>query len=137
MIAVRFFHLAVVRHGDLHLRVGGFIEEREEGDEVLVFDDGLLQARSAAFLVIGVADRQLGFGQIFAVRIGVDQGLQGQASGGVAAFLQVRHGLGVENFVRFDGSAGDGSGGVLFTEAPGEQRGSQCDEAYRSTCFQR
>jgi len=42
-VAVRFLHALVMRHADLHLRVRGFIEEREEGDEILVFGDGLRQ----------------------------------------------------------------------------------------------
>ena len=79
MVAVRLFHLAVMRHADLHLRVRGFVQEREESPEVGIFHDGLFQARRAAFLVIGIGDGKLCLGQVFAVRVGVDQGLQGQA----------------------------------------------------------
>ena len=58
-----------------------------KSDEVLVFGDGLRQAGGSAFLVIGIRDFQLGFGQIFAVRIRVDQGLQCQPANVEAACL--------------------------------------------------
>jgi hypothetical protein len=43
-------------HGDLHLGIGGFIQEREESPEILIFDNGLLQPRGSAFFVIRIAD---------------------------------------------------------------------------------
>ena len=41
VIPVGLFHLAVMRHRDLQLGVRRFIEEREERDEIPIFDDGL------------------------------------------------------------------------------------------------
>jgi len=44
-IAIRFFHLLVMRHRHLHLCVGRFRQEREEHDEVFVRGNGLRQVR--------------------------------------------------------------------------------------------
>ena len=71
-VAVGLFHHLVMRHADLHLRVGGFFEEREEGDEVLIFCYRLREVRRAAFFVVGIGDGQFGFGEIFAIGVGVD-----------------------------------------------------------------
>ena len=100
-VAVGFFHHFIVRQADLHLGVGCFVEKRKESAEVVIFLDGLREVGSAAFLVVGVGDGEFGFGEVFAVWICVDQGLQRQASFGVAASLQIRLGAIVENFVRF------------------------------------
>src|ERR1700683_1328759 len=74
-VAIRFFHSLVMRHANLHLGVGSFIEEREKSDEILVFVDGLGHARRAALFVIGIRDGQFRFRKILAIRVSVDQRL--------------------------------------------------------------
>ena len=69
-----------MRQPDLVLRFRGFRRGREEGDKVPVLDLGLRQARGAPLLVVGVRDGKLGFGQVFTVGVGVDEGVQGQAA---------------------------------------------------------
>ena len=86
-IAVRLLHLAEVDVGDLHLRFRRFRHVGEEGDEVLVLALRLRQGGSAAFLVPGVADGQLGAGNILGIGIGVDQRLQAEARDVVFAVL--------------------------------------------------
>ena len=74
-------------HGDLHLCISRFVEEGEKGAEVLVLLDGLHQVGGAAFLEVGVADGEFCFGQILAVRVGIDESLKGEAAFGVAVVL--------------------------------------------------
>ena len=89
-------------HGDLHLGVGGFIQEGKEDDEILVFVDRLRQVRRATLFVVGVGDGELGFGQVFAVRVGIDQGLEIESRLDEFAALYVVHGPVIENLVGLD-----------------------------------
>ena len=74
-VAVRLFHLTEMRHGHLQLRVRGFRQHREEHGEVCVRLNGLRGVRGSALFVKRIRNRQLCFGQVFAVRIGIDQRL--------------------------------------------------------------
>jgi len=53
-----------------------------------------------ALLEIGIRNRQLGLGEVLAVRVSVDQGLQTQTPHLVTTMLDVIDGLVVELFVR-------------------------------------
>ena len=64
-------------------------EQREERDEVLVFHDGLFQPRGAAFFIVRVPNGQLRFGQVFTVRVSVDQRLHGQSANRIFPTLEV------------------------------------------------
>ena len=75
-------------HADLHLRVGRFVKKGEKGNEVFIFGDRLNHAGRAAFFVKRVGRAQFRFGEIFAIRIGIDQGLKIEAGLGVMAVLQ-------------------------------------------------
>ena len=88
-----------MRHAHLHLRVRGFFEEGEKRDEVLVLGHRLRQVRRPALFVIGIRDRKFRFGQVFAVGIGIDQGLQREPPFRVAAVLDVVDRAIVENLV--------------------------------------
>ena len=103
IIAVGLGHLVVIGHRHLHLGISGLRQEREEHDEVLVPCNGLGDISRAAFLEVGIRNRQLGFSQIFAVRVGINQGLQPQPPGLMLAMFNIVHGLVVQLLVRFDG----------------------------------
>src|SRR5580704_1756304 len=60
-------------------------------------------------------DGQLGFGQEFAVRIGIDKSLQCEAALCISAGLQVRERAIIEYFVRFRRSVGYGLRGRFFS----------------------
>ena len=60
--------------------------------EILVFDFGLRQRGDAAFGVPGIGHRQFGAGDEFRIRIGVDQGLQGDPRHVEAVVLHGVHG---------------------------------------------
>ncbi len=77
------------------LRRGG-----EKGDEILVFRFRLGESGNSAFVVVGIRNRQLGFGKILAIRVGVDEGLQGQPSYFVSAVGNFVSRFLVQNFVR-------------------------------------
>ena len=97
-----FGHLVVVGHGHLHLRVGGFRQEREEHDEIFVPIDRLGDVTRAALFEVRIRNRQLGLGQVFAVRVGIDQRLQPQSPDLVTAMLDVIHGFVIQLLVRLD-----------------------------------
>ena len=86
-IAVRLFHLLEIDVADLHLRLGGLRRIGEEGDEVLVFGFGLGKRGGATLLEPGIADEQLGAHGELGVRVGVEQGLEVEASHVVLAML--------------------------------------------------
>ncbi len=92
-----------MRVGHLQLRVTGLLQEREKHDEILVALNGLGHVRRAGLFVVGVGDAQLGFGEIFAVGVGVDQRLQAQPPHFLAPVLDVVESPAVENLVRFGG----------------------------------
>ena len=104
VVAVGFLHHLIMGHADLHLRVGGFIEKREEHDEILVLFDGLRQIGSPALFVKGVRHAELGFGEIFAVRVGVDQRLEAQAAFGELAAPDILEGAFVEYLIGLGGA---------------------------------
>ena len=91
-IAVRLLHLLVMDVGDLHLRFRRLGHIGEEGDEVLVLAFGLRHGGGAAFLVPGIANRQLGAGHILRIGIGIDQRLQAQPGDIVLVVLHRIHG---------------------------------------------
>ena len=86
--------------GDLQLRFGRFRHVGKEDLEIAVFLLGLRQGSRAALGVPGIADRQLGAGNVFRIRIGVDQGLQGQARHVEAVVPHGVHGLVEQDLVR-------------------------------------
>src|SRR5216683_3574297 len=102
-VAIGFGHLLVMRVSHLQLRVAGLLQEREEYDEIFVALNGLGHIRRAGLFVVGVGDAQLGFGEIFAVGVGVDQRLQTQPPYFLAPVLDVVESPAVENLVRFGG----------------------------------
>ncbi len=78
---------------DLLLGFGGFFHGRIKQNEVLVFGLRLRHAVDAAFAIPTVRDGQLGFGQILAGVVCVDQRVQGQPSDFEMALLDVVNGL--------------------------------------------
>ena len=110
-VAVGLAHQAKVRHAHAELRLGRLRGGGEESDEVLIFRFRLGQPRNAPFVVIGVGDGQFRFGQKLAVRVSVQEGLQGQAAHVVSPALDLIDGPLVENLVRLV-ACGDGAGQV-------------------------
>ena len=91
IVAVRFLHLLVVHVGDFELRLSSLGELRKESDEVLVFDFSLLVGRGCTLGVPGIAHCELRAGDKFGIRIGIDEGLQGNASDVVLALFHRIH----------------------------------------------
>src|ERR1700683_3683795 len=69
-VPVSLFHHAVMRHTDLHLRVGGFVKEREKRDEIFVLGNGLRRTLSAALFIIRIGDRKFGLSASLYIWIG-------------------------------------------------------------------
>ena len=101
-VSVRFGHLAVISHSHLHLGVRGLWIERKEDDEIFVAGDGLGEIGATAFLVVGVCDGELRFGQVIAVGVGINQGLKGKPAYLLTAVLNIVQSPLVQNLVRLD-----------------------------------
>ena len=88
-VAVRLFQLFVVRHGHLQLRGRGLRQERKENNKIFVARDGLRQVGFTALFVVRIRDGQFGIGQELAVRVGVNQGLEGKPANLLPAVLDI------------------------------------------------
>ena len=100
-VAVRLFHLAIMRHRHLQLSVSGFRQHGEEDSEIHVRLNRLGGVCGPAFLVIRIRNRQLCFGQVLAVRVGIDQRLQVQPAHFMPAMLDVIHCLFAGSDIRY------------------------------------
>ena len=100
LVAVGFCHQAEMRHAHAVLRFRGLRGCGEKGDEILIFRFRLGQSGNSALVVVGIRNRQLGFGKILAIRVGVDEGLQGQPSYFVSRVGNFVGRFLVKNFVR-------------------------------------
>src|ERR1700722_6288885 len=111
-VAIGLGDLLVMGVRPLELRIACFRQEGKEDAEVFISLDGLGQVRGPAFFIVGVGDRQFCLGQVLAIRIGIDERLQTEASHFLTYVLDVVDGAGVQNLVGF-GSVG-GAGGLVY-----------------------
>ena len=124
VITVRLFHLPVMDIGHFQLRFGGFRHVGEERYEVLVFNLRLRQRRAAALVVPGVANAQLGAGNVLRIRVSIDQRLQREPGDVVLAMAHGVHGAVEEHFVGLLGiDVGERIFDFLVRERPNPGRG--------------
>src|SRR6202022_2252779 len=88
-VPVWLFHLLIVRHGYLQLRITRLGKKREEHAKILVSGNSLSEVGRAAFFIVGISNREFRFGQVFAVGIRVDQRLHTQTPDLLASVLNV------------------------------------------------
>ena len=98
-VAVRLFHLPVMDHADLFLRLGGLFHGRIEQDEVLVLGFGLREPVGAALAIPAIGDGEFRLSQVFTGVVGVDQRLQRQPCHLIAAALDILDSFVEQNLV--------------------------------------
>jgi hypothetical protein len=124
-VAIRLVHLLVMDIANPFLGLRGFLHVRIEQLEVLVFGFGLRQTMRAAFAEPTVGNGQLGFGQILAAVVGVDERLQGQPRDLIAAMLYIVDGPVEKHLIGLFGDLGDGVRVFVAAYAAGTQEGRQ------------
>src|SRR5580692_5115024 len=99
LVAIGLVHLLIVDLADLLLRFGGLFHGGIEQDEILVLGFGLRQTGGAAFPEPTVGDGKFGFGEEFALIVGINQGVERDARDFVAAVLDVADGAIEQNLI--------------------------------------
>jgi len=89
-----------MRHPHTVLRLRGLRCGGEKGDEIFVFRFRLGESGNSPFVIVGIRNCQFGFGKILAIRVGVDEGLQGQSSYFVPAVGNLMSRFLIKNLVR-------------------------------------
>src|SRR6185312_11254378 len=108
VVTIRLHHLLHVDIANLRLRLGGLFHARVEEDEILVFDFGLGEPVRVAFTEPAIGDRELGFRQIFAGVVGVDQRVQRDAGRQILALFDILNCLVVQHLIGLERVFGDG-----------------------------